>query len=113
MRMSVPRCSKCVAKLCRKVWALICLVNPARRVATLIALLITLGIHMMTSHRTRQRIGRHIAGGEQILPSPLLSSSPIFAAERVGQIDLAPTFSQVSGMQHFHFGQMIVQQRNH
>jgi hypothetical protein len=43
VRMSVPRWSKCVAKECRKVCALIGFVSPARRTATLIALLMTLG----------------------------------------------------------------------
>src|SRR5512145_2720743 len=69
--------------------------SPARR--CLDRLVDHTRVHMMTPHNTRQRISRHIAGGEQILPSPLLSSARVFAAERVREIHLASTFSHVSG----------------
>lgn len=39
----VPRCRRCVAKLCRKLCALITLVNPALCTATSMALLTTAG----------------------------------------------------------------------
>ena len=113
VRISAPRWRRCVAKLCRKVWALIRLVRPALRTATLMALLITLGFYMMPPYNAAAWISREITSRENVLPTPFPRRILILSGQSMGHVYFTVSQYQVIFMHYFDLSRMVLQKRDY
>ena len=65
----------------------------------------------MAADDSRQRVGREVTRGKQVLPGPFLGGVWILPLQGVRQIDRAMAGSQVLVVQHTRFLHLVLEQR--
>lgn len=69
------------------------------------------GINVMAARQAGTRVDRKVTGRKHVLPSPLFARLRILVGERVRQINVPMSLSQILLVEGFDFGQVILKER--